>query len=303
MSAHEREALIQMLRTGGPDLTAPLPEARANFEAMLAGSPIPDDVTFENANVGGVPGRWSTTPEALPGRVLLYLHGGGYIIGSSLGYRALSSSLARAAKARSLTLDYRLAPENPYPAAVDDALAAYKGLLAQGTSPGSIVIGGDSAGGGLTVATLIAARDAGLPMPAAALAISPWADMACTGSTYAAKAAEDPSINLDGLRAMAGTYLNGASSQSMLASPIYGNLAGLPPLLIQVGSLEILLDDSIRLAARAAEANVAVQLEVWSGLPHVWHVFAHQLSEGRDAIAAAGAFLGARCDKQKETSA
>ncbi len=303
MSAYELESLIKMLRSGGPDLAAPPEKARENFEAMLAGIPIPDDVTFENATLGGVLGRWSTTPEALSGRVLLYLHGGAYVVGSSLGYRALSSALARSAQARGLTMDYRLAPENPFPAAVDDAVAAYRALLAQGTSPGSIAIAGDSAGGGLTVAMLIAARDAGLPMPAAALAISPWADLACAGASMSTRAAQDPALNRDGLLAMAGLYLNGASPQSELASPLYGNLAGLPPLLIQVGSAEVLLDDSIRLAARAAEADVSVQLEVWPRMPHVWHAFAFQLSEGRDAIRAAGNFLAARFEKQQETSA
>ena len=303
MSAYEREALIAMLRSGGPDLAGPPEKARENFDAMLGAIPVPNDITFETATVGGVPGRWSTAPESLPGRVLLYLHGGAYMVGSSFGYRALSSALARAARARGLTLDYRLAPENPFPAAVDDAVAAYRALLAQGISPGSIAIAGDSAGGGLTVATLIAARDAGLPMPAAALALSPWADMAGAGASMSTKAAQDPQLNREGLLAMAGLYLNGASPETALASPIYGNLTGLPPLLIQVGSIEVLLDDAIRLAARAAEANVAVQLEVWPGVPHVWHAFAHVLSEGRDAIAAAGAFLAARFEKQQETSA
>lgn len=303
MSAYELEALIKMLRSGGPDLAAPPVQARENFEAMLAGIPVPEDVSFENATIGGVPGRWSTPPEALAGRVLLYLHGGAYVVGSSLGYRALSSALARSTRARGLTLDYRLSPENPFPAAVDDAVAAYRALLAHGVSPGSIAIAGDSAGGGLTVAMLIAARDAKLPMPAAALAISPWADMACAGASYSTKAAQDPSLNRDGLLAMAALYLNGASPQSELASPVYANLTGLPPLLIQVGSAEVLLDDSVRLAARAAEADVAVQLEVWPGMPHVWHAFAHQLSEGRDAIRAAGAFLASRLEKQRETSA
>ena len=245
MSAHELESLIQMLRSGGPDLAAPPPKARENFEAMLAGIPISDDVAFESRTLGGVPVRWSTTLGAQPGRVLLYLHGGAYVVGSTLGYRALSSALARSAGARGLALDYRLAPENPFPAAVDDALAAYRALLAQGTSPGSIAIAGDSAGGGLTVAMLIAARDAGLPMPAAALAISPWADLACVGASFSTKAAQDPSLNREGLLAMAGLYLNGGSPLSALASPVYGDLAGLPPLLVQVGSAEVLLDLSL----------------------------------------------------------
>jgi len=294
MSAQELESLMNMLRSGGPELAAPPAQARENFEAMLAGIPIPEDVVFETATLGDVPVRWSSTPGASKDRVLLYLHGGAYMVGSTLGYRPLFSALARAAAVRGLALDYRLAPENPFPAAVEDAVSGYRALLDQGIAPSSIAIAGDSAGGALTVAMLVAARDAGLPMPAAAVALSPWADLECTGESMSTKAAEDPSLNREGLVAMAGVYLNGASPRAPLASPIYANLAGLPPLLIQVGSAEVLLDDATTLAAKAGEADVAVQLEVWPRMPHVWHVFAHMLSEGRDAIAAAGAFVAAR---------
>ena len=303
MSAQELESLMQMLRSGGPDLAAPPPQARENFEAMLAGIPIAEDVTFEQATIGGVPARWSVTPGAPSDRVLLYLHGGGYMIGSTNGYRPLFSALARAMGARGLAIDYRLAPENPFPAAVDDALAAYRALLRQGIAPHGIAIAGDSAGGGLTLATLISARDAGLPMPAAAVLLSPWTDLACTGGSMSSKAAEDPSLNRDGLLGLAATYLNGASPLAPLSSPFYADLTGLPPLLIQVGSAEVLLDDATRLAAKAGEADVAVQLEVWPRMPHVWHVFAFTLSEGRDAIASAGAFVAARFQKHQETSA
>jgi epsilon-lactone hydrolase len=291
MSAQELESLISMLRSGGPDLAAPPPQARENFEAMFAGIPIAPDVTFESATLAGVPGRWSRTPGEAKDRVLLYLHGGAYVIGSTLGYRPLYAELARASGARGLAIDYRLSPEHPFPAAVDDAVSVYRTLLDQGFAPGSIAIAGDSAGGGLTVAMLVAARDAGLTMPAAAVALSPWADLECTGTTMVSKAADDPALNRDGLLAMAGLYLNGASSRTPLASPIYADLRGLPPLLIQVGSIEVLLDDANRLAARAGEADVEVQLEIWPRMPHVWHGFAHVLSEGREAIAGAGAFM------------
>lgn len=294
MSAQELESIIHMLRTAGPDLAAPPPQARESFEAMLGAIPVPDDVVFESATLGGVPARWSSTPGAAEERVLVYLHGGGYLLGSSLGYRALFSALARAAGARGLALDYRLAPEHPFPAAVDDAVSGYRALLGQGIEAGNIAIAGDSAGGGLTVAMLVAARDAGLPMPAAAVAISPWVDMEATGASMASKAASDPSLNREGLLAMAGTYLNGASPRSALAAPLYADLAGLPPLLIQVGSAEVLLDDATRLAARAGGADVEVQLEIWPRMPHVWHGFAFALSEGRDAIQRAGAFIAGR---------
>lgn len=303
MSALELESLLTMLRSGGPDLTAPLPQARENFEAMFAAFPVATDVTFEATTIGGVPARWSNTPGASQVRVLFYLHGGGYLLGSSLAYRSLFSELARASGARGLALDYRLAPENPFPAAVDDAVAGYRALLGQGIAPASIAIAGDSAGGGLTVAMLVAARDAGLPMPAAAVAISPWVDMEGTGGTMSSKAADDSSLSRDVILGMASAYLNGASSRTALASPLYANLAGLPPLLIQVGSLEVLLDDATRLAAKAGESDVAVQLEIWPRMPHVWHGFASMLSEGRDAIAAAGAFVAARFQKHQETSA
>ena len=299
MSAQELETIIGMLRTAGPDLAAPPPQARENFDAMLGAMPVAGDVVFETATLGGVPARWSATPGASQERVVLYLHGGGYLLGSSQGYRPLFSELARAAGARGLALDYRLAPEHPFPAAVEDAVSGYRALLGQGIAPGAIAIAGDSAGGGLTVAMLVAARDAGLPMPAAAVAISPWADLECTGASMSSKAADDPSLNHEGLVAMAGAYLNGASPRSALASPLYANLAGLPPLLIQVGSAEVLLDDATRLAARAGEANVEVQLEIWPRMPHVWHGFAFALSEGREAIQRAGAFVGAQFQKQQ----
>jgi epsilon-lactone hydrolase len=303
MSAQELESLVTTLRSGGPDLAGPPPQARKNFEAMFAAFPIAEDVTFETTTLGGVPARWSTTPGASKERVLFYLHGGGYLLGSSLAYRSLFSELARAMGARGVAIDYRLAPESPFPAAVDDAVSGYRALLSQGIAPGSIAIAGDSAGGGLTVAMLVAARDAGLPMPAAAVAISPWVDMEGTGGSMSSKAADDPSLNREVILGMASAYLNGASPRAPLASPLYANLAGLPPLLIQVGSSEVLLDDATRLAARAGEANVAVQLEVWPRMPHVWHGFASMLSEGRDAIAGAGAFVVARFQKHQETSA
>ena len=299
MSAQELESVIMMLRTSAPDLGAPPPQARENFEAMLAGIPLAGDVVFETATVGGVPARWATAPGVSREKVVLYLHGGGYLIGSSFGYRPLFSALARAAGARGLALDYRLAPESPFPAAVDDAVSGYRGLLDLGIEPGAIAIAGDSAGGGLTVAMLVAARDAGLPMPAAAVAISPWADMECSGASMSSKAAVDPTLIREGLVGLGSVYLNGASPRSALASPIYANLAGLPPLLIQVGSAEILLDDATRLAAAAGAADVEVQLEICARMPHVWHLFAFALSEAREAIDRAGAFIAAQFQKQR----
>ena len=294
MSDQEREVLLGMLSESGPDLSAPPPKARADFETMMEAMPVGEDVTFTEKTIGGVPALHSLTPGADAGRTLLYLHGGAYVIGSPKAYRALASNLARAAGVSGLSLDYRLAPEHPFPAAVDDAVAAYRALLDEGKAPGSIAIAGDSAGGGLTMATLVAARRAGLPMPAAAFVISPWVDLACEGASITGKAEADPILTRDGLLAMAAHYLQGTGARDALASPLHADLSGLPPLLIQVGSDEILLDDATVLAARAGAAGVRVRLDVWPRMPHVWHAFSFMLSEGRDAIAEAGAFLNAR---------
>ena len=183
MSAQELESLVTMLRSGGPDLATPPPQARENFEAMFAGFPIAADIAFEPTTLGGVPARWSNTPGAPKERVLFYLHGGAYVLGSSLAYRSLFGELARAAGARGLALDYRLAPESPFPGPWTTRCPRIAHCSSQGIAPDSIAIAGDSAGGGLTVAMLVAARDAGLPMPAAAVAISPWADLECTGGS------------------------------------------------------------------------------------------------------------------------
>lgn len=294
MSAQELDVLLQALRQGGPDLSASPEAARQGFEEMLSGIPVPADVAFERIELGGVPALASTTPGAATDKALIYLHGGAYVIGSAQGYRALSSALGRAAGARAISLDYRLAPEHPFPAAVDDAVAAYRALLGQGLTPGNIAVAGDSAGGGLTVAMLVAALQAGLPAPAAALAISPWVDLECAGGTIVSKAAEDPALTREGLQSMAALYLNGGSLRGPLASPIHADLTGLPPLLIQVGSAEILLDDATRLAAAAGAAGVETRLHVWPRMPHVWHAFGFMLGEGRDATAEAGAFIAAR---------
>lgn len=292
MSRDQLDAVIGMLRSGeGPDLTQPAAVARQQFEAMLANIPSPDGVTFDRSDVGGLPAIWSRTAGAAEDKLLLYLHGGAYVIGDSWGYRPVWSGLAGAAGAVGLSLDYRLAPEHPFPAAVDDAVAGYKALLDAGRPPGSIVLAGDSAGGGLAIAALVEAKRRGLPMPAAALVLSPWADLGHSGASITEKAAEDPSLTLAGLANSARQYLDGRSPSEPLASPIYADLAGLPPLLIQVGSVEILLDDAVRLARKAGAAGVDVTLEIWPGMPHVWHAFGFALEEGLEATRRAGEFL------------
>jgi monoterpene epsilon-lactone hydrolase len=202
----------------------------------------------------------------------LYVHGGAFVMGSPAGYARFTAQFARRAAIRTVSLDYRLAPEHPFPAAVEDGLAAYRDLLDRGTPPGRIVLVGDSAGGNLVLATLLAARDAGLPMPAAAVLLSPGTDLAMTGASVRSKNGVDPIFTPEALAEPFAAYLAGADPRSELASPLYADLRGLPELLIHVGSHEVILDDSTRLAARAAEADVAVTLEVFAREPHVFHI-------------------------------
>jgi phosphinothricin tripeptide acetyl hydrolase len=217
------------------------------------------------------------------------------VIGSPRSHRHLAAAIARAAGARALLLDYRRAPEHPFPAAVDDALAAYRWLLeSAGVAPGSVVVAGDSAGGGLTVATLLAARDAGLPQPGAGVCISPWVDLTCSLPTYATKAAVDPVVDAALVQKMAKAYLGGTDPRTPLASPLHADLRGLPPLLAQVGGDEVLLDDARELAARAKGAGVDATLEVWDAMVHVWHWFLPMLDEAQAAIDRIGAFVRER---------
>lgn len=287
------EMLLESLREGELDFGKPVAETRAEFDTMLAGMPVADDLTFTPGLLADLPALHTVSPDAAEDAVLLYLHGGAYISGNPQGYRGLAAELARATGARGIALDYRLAPEHPFPAAVHDAVAGYEALLARGFAPGRIAIAGDSAGGGLTMATLIALRDKGTPMPAAALLISPWADLTGKARSLESKAAEDPTLTAEALRIAAAHYLGGASAEHPLASPVLADLTGLPPMLIQVGSSEILLDDAVALAAAAGRANAPVRLEIWPNMPHVWHAFGFMLPAGQKAIATAGAFLSA----------
>ncbi|OAI38855.1 alpha/beta hydrolase [bacterium SCGC AG-212-C10] len=285
------EALDRILnalrsRPANPDAT--LDQRRAGMESFAR--PAPADVECEPVDAGGVPAEWITAPGAVADRALLYLHGGGYTQGSINTHRELCARISRAAAVKVLALDYRLGPENPFPAAVDDGVAGYKWLLSQGFAPSKIAISGDSAGGGLTAATLIAARDAGLPMPACAALISPWLDLEGTGDSMTSRAALDPMVG-PGLKVMANDYLAGADPRTPLASPIYADLTGLPPLLIQVGTSETLFDDSTRFDARARVAGVQVTFESWDDMFHVWHSVAGLLPEGVQAIERIGAFV------------
>ncbi|MEO8713375.1 MAG: alpha/beta hydrolase [Acetobacteraceae bacterium] len=264
---------------------------RRDFDMLAQLYPTPRDVTIEPVTANGVTAEWTATPDARDDTAILYVHGGGYVVGSLLSHRHVVAEIGRAAHARTLALHYRLAPEHQFPAPVEDTLAAYRFLLERGTRPGRIAIAGDSAGGGLTVAAMVAIRDAGLPQPACGWAISPWVDMEAVGESIAGNAARDPTVTEAILVEMAGRYLGGADPRAPLAAPLYADLAGIAPLLIQVGSVEILLDDAIRLARVAAMADVAVDLQIWPEMIHVWHLFHPELKAGRRAIAAGGAFI------------
>ena len=251
------------------------------------------DVAVEQTNANGVRAEWNSTPPAARDAVLLYLHGGGFVIGSLDSHRHLVSEAGRAAKALTLALDYRLAPEQPFPAAVEDAVAGYRFLLARGYKPERVAIAGDSAGGGLVVSAMIAIRDAGLSQPACGWCISPWVDLEALGETMSTKASADPTVQKAGILDMARLYLNGADPRLPLAAPIYANLAGLAPLLIQVGAMETLLDDAIRLAKIAGASDVRVDLQIWPEMIHVWHLFHPELKAGLRAIEQGGSFVWA----------
>jgi epsilon-lactone hydrolase len=251
------------------------------------------DVAVEPVTANGVRAEWTTTPQADQDAALLYLHGGGYVIGSLDSHRHLVSEAGRTAMSRALSLDYRLAPEHPFPAAVEDALSGYRFLLARGYRPRRIVIAGDSAGGGLVVSAMIATRDAGLPQPGCGWCISPWVDLEATGETMSTKAAADPIVQRPGILDMARLYLNGADPTSPLAAPIHADLSGLAPLLIQVGAAETLLDDAIRLAKIAGAADVRVDLQIWPEMIHVWHLFHPELKAGLRALEQGGSFVRA----------
>jgi acetyl esterase/lipase len=249
------------------------------------------DVTVEPVTANGVRAEWTSTPGDASDAALLYLHGGGYVIGSLDSHRHLVAEAGRAAGCWALALDYRLAPEHPFPAAVEDAVAGYRYLLGRGIKPGRIAIAGDSAGGGLVVAAMVAIREAGLPQPGCGWCISPWVDMEMTGETMSSKSAADPIVQRAGIEEMARLYLNGADPRSPLAAPLYADLSGLAPLLIQVGATETLLDDAIRLAKAAGAVDVRVELQIWPEMIHVWHLFHPELKAGLRAIEAGGALV------------
>ncbi|SFI94591.1 alpha/beta hydrolase [Bradyrhizobium sp. Gha] len=245
----------------------------------------------EKVDAGGVAGEWAAAEGADKSKVVLYLHGGGYGFGSILSHRHLAAEIGKSSGCRSLIVDYRLAPENPFPAAIEDAGRAYQYLLDVGVDPRNIAVAGDSAGGGLAVATMLSLKNAGKPLPACAWLISPWVDLEAKGLSFDTQAAVDPMVKREMILQLAGSYLNGSDPKEDLASPIHADLRGLPPMLIQVGAAEVLLDDAVGLARRAGTCDVEVQLEIWPEMIHIWHTFFPVLAAGRRAIARGAEFV------------
>jgi epsilon-lactone hydrolase len=291
MGSEHLKAVLQLLAQYSADPDDTIEEGRAKMEALAAHAPLALDIDCRRIDIAGIPAEWVQVTGTWREGAILYLHGGSYIFGSISTHRELASRLSRAAAAPVLVLGYRLAPEHPFPAAVKDTVAAYRYLVAQRFDPARLVIAGDSAGGGLALATLVALRDAGVQQPAAAVCLCPWTDLANSGRSMITRASVDPMLVPDRLRLQAQIYLGGADARTPLASPLYADLRGLPPLLLQVGDTEILLDDSTRLAEKALEAGVAARLEIWEGMIHCWQAFAWMLPEGQKAIDRIGEFI------------
>jgi epsilon-lactone hydrolase len=269
-----------------------LEEVRQSIDGHLKWIPNPPKGTETTVvDAGGVPAVRIVTPASRPDHYVLFLHGGGHVAGSPALYRDFTWRIANVTRTCVLCIDYRLAPEHPFPAAVEDAVTAYRSMLADGADPGRIAFMGDSAGGGLVFATLLRLRDEGVTLPAAAVALSPWTDLALTGPSMRANAKADPFLPVSETQRLADAYLAGADPRTPYASPLYGDPRGLPPTLIHVGCDEILRDDSVRMAERMRAAGCAVEIEVWPRMPHVWHLFWRVMPEAERAIKRIGAFV------------
>jgi epsilon-lactone hydrolase len=293
VSAEQRETLDAILRQSAFPAGSDVIEQRRQLGELLSAQPLPADVAVTTAALNGVPTAEITVDGIEPRHVVLYFHGGVYVLGEAAQAAGLAAQIARRTSATVISVGYRLAPENPYPAAVDDALAAYQALLDNGTDPADIAFAGESAGGGLAIATLVNARDHGLPLPAAAYVMSPYADLTLAGATMDTKRDLDPLLSPEALRARVPDYTAGHDPALALISPVFADLTGLPPLIIQAGTHEVLLDDAIRLARQAATADVAVSLDITPGVPHVFQAYAPILDEGAAALDRAGQLLAA----------
>jgi monoterpene epsilon-lactone hydrolase len=293
MSTEQRETLDAILRQSALSVDSTVDEQRQQLRALVSAQPLPAEVTVTATELGGVPAAEITVDGIEPRHVVLYFHGGVYVIGDAFLAAELASQVGRRTDAKVMSVDYRLAPEHPYPAAVDDALAAYEALL-RDVAPSDIVFAGESAGGGLAVATMVNARDHGLPLPAAAFLMSPYADLTLAGASIDARRDVDPLLNRELLEPRIADYTAGQDAALALISPVFADLSGLPPLVIQAGSHEVLLDDAVRLAGRAAAADVEVTLDITPRVPHVFQAYHAILEEATAALDRAGQLLSAQ---------
>lgn len=293
LRARLTRALLRLrVRFRKPD--APMPERRARLDRLGGAIAAADGVRIVPEPIDGVYAEWLVPAGAAEDEVVLYLHGGAYTAGSCASHRNAVSHIARAAGIRLLMPEYRLAPEHPFPAALEDGLAAYRWLLERGTDPRKVILAGDSAGGGLALAVMVAARDEGMPLPGAASLISAWTDLAATGGSLKSRNDKDPWFDADEIAPMARHYHQDTDPRHPLVSPLYASLEGLPPLMLQVGDHEVLLNDSTRVAEKAREAGVDVTLRVWPAMWHVWHFFVGRMPEAKQAILEMAAFMEAR---------
>jgi acetyl esterase/lipase len=302
VSTEQRETLDAILRQSAFPADSDVSEQRRLLAELTSAQPLPPGVTVTPAELGGVPTAEITIDGTGPRHVVLYFHGGVYAIGDAFQAAGLAAQIARRTDATVISVDYRLAPEHPYPAAVDDALAAYQALL-QGTAPSDIAFAGESAGGGLAVATLVNARDHGLPLPAAAYVMSPYADLTLAGTTIDTKSKADPLLSRELLQPRVPDYTAGQDAALGLISPVFADLSGLPPLIIQAGTHEVLLDDAVRLARQAATADVAVTLDITPGVPHVFQAYSPILDEAAAALDRAGQLLTAHLASAERVTA
>ncbi|HEY2079968.1 MAG TPA: alpha/beta hydrolase [Streptosporangiaceae bacterium] len=293
MSTEQQEALDAILRQSAFPVGSDVDEQRRLLRELTSAQPLPGDVTVTAAALGGVPTAEIAIDGIEPRHVVLYFHGGVYVIGDAFLAADLASQIGRRTRAKVISVDYRLAPEYPYPAAVDDALAAYEALLRNGTAPSDIAFAGESAGGGLAIATLVNAREHGLPLPAAAFVMSPYADLTLSGTTMETKREADPLLSRELLQPRVTDYTSGQDAARGLVSPIFADLSGLPPVIIQAGTHEVLLDDAVRLARQAAIADVKVTLDITPGVPHVFQAYHPILDEAAAALDRAGELLSA----------
>jgi acetyl esterase/lipase len=293
VSIEQRETLDAILRQSAFPAGSDVDEQRRLLRELLSAQPLPADVTVTATALGGVPTAEITVDGIEPRHVVLYFHGGVYVMGDASLAADLASQVGRRTQAKVISVDYRLAPEHPYPAAVDDALAAYEALLGGGATPSDVVFAGVSAGGGLAVATVVNARDRGLPLPAAVFVMSPYVDLTLAGATMETRREVDPLLSRESLQARVPDYAAGHDPALGLISPVFADLSGLPPLLVQAGTHEVLLDDALRLAALAAGADVEVTLDITPGVPHVFQAYYPILDEAAAALDRAGQFLSA----------